>query len=187
MWMPQNSEPTGFGRDRWFGTIQAGLRDTMIHEATHQAAFNTGLHSRIGDNPHWVVEGLATVFEAPGIRQRNTTGKASRMSRINRGRFVRFRNYMQHRRAAESLKSFIAGDTLYRRSKLDFYGQAWALSFYLLETRSSRYAGYLKQIAARDPLKTYTSQERVADFQSAFGDDLNSLETGFLRYMERLK
>ena len=42
------------------GAIQADLRDTMIHEATHQVAFNVGLHSRMRDNPQWVVEGLAT-------------------------------------------------------------------------------------------------------------------------------
>ena len=151
LWMLQDSDLTRVNNDEWFGTIQDGLRDTMIHEATHQVAFNTGLHSRIGDNPHWVVEGLATVFEAPGVRQRNTTGKRSPMSRINRGRFVRFQNYSQRRREAKSLESFIAGDKLYRRSKLDFYSQAWALSFYLLETRSSQYAGYLKisQLATR--------------------------------------
>src|SRR5262245_20690259 len=41
----------------WAST-EAGLKDTMIHEATHQVAFNTGLHSRLGCNPKWVVEGL---------------------------------------------------------------------------------------------------------------------------------
>src|SRR5262249_36583873 len=46
------------------GSIEATLKDTMIHEATHQVAFNTGLHSRIGESPKWIVEGLATVFEA---------------------------------------------------------------------------------------------------------------------------
>ncbi len=41
--------------------------ETVIHEATHQMAFNTGVHSRYCPPPTWVVEGLATVFEAPGV------------------------------------------------------------------------------------------------------------------------
>src|SRR5262245_25975677 len=61
------SFPVDIERNIW-GAIEASLKDTMLHEATHQAAFNAGLHTRIGENPKWVVEGLATVFEAPGVR-----------------------------------------------------------------------------------------------------------------------
>ena len=39
----------------------------IIHEATHQAAFNTGVHSRYTPPPVWVAEGLATMFEARGV------------------------------------------------------------------------------------------------------------------------
>ena len=170
-----------------FGSIQAGLEDTIIHEATHQVAFNTGLHTRIGPTPRWVVEGLATVFEADGVRHRNTVGVGSAKSRINRGRFIGFQNYAAKRRKSKSLESFIASDKVPGLSALDFYSQSWALSFYLMETRSRQYGGFLKQIAARDPLKPYTAAERVADFKTAFGNDLNWLETGFLRYFDQLK
>ena len=36
---------------------------TIIHEATHQLAYNTGMQTRFSDNPMWVSEGLATCFE----------------------------------------------------------------------------------------------------------------------------
>ena len=36
----------------------------IIHEATHQSAFNTGEHSRYTPPPLWLAEGLATMFEA---------------------------------------------------------------------------------------------------------------------------
>ena len=32
---------------------------TIIHEATHQIAFNSGLQRRFADNPLWLSEGLA--------------------------------------------------------------------------------------------------------------------------------
>ena len=45
----------------------------LIHEATHQMAFNTGVHSRFCPPPTWLAEGLAMLFEAPGVHDRATT------------------------------------------------------------------------------------------------------------------
>ena len=39
----------------------------LVHEAAHQAAFNTGIHSRWTSPPQWLAEGLATLFEARGV------------------------------------------------------------------------------------------------------------------------
>ena len=36
--------------------------ETIIHEAAHQSAFNTGIHNRYTMPPRWVVEGLGTMF-----------------------------------------------------------------------------------------------------------------------------
>ena len=41
---------------------------TILHEACHQIAFNTGLQTRLGDYPLWVSEGIATFFEATDLR-----------------------------------------------------------------------------------------------------------------------
>ena len=38
---------------------------TIVHEATHQIAFNSGLHVRFADNPLWLTEGMAMYFEGP--------------------------------------------------------------------------------------------------------------------------
>jgi hypothetical protein len=127
------------------------------------------------------------VFEADGVRDRSRSGSRTAKSRINRGRFIGFQNFVQRRRKPDSLESFVASDTMLRRSPLDFYAQSWALSFYLMETRSRQYASYLKTIAARDPLKSYDKSARVADFKEAFGKDLAWLETGFLRFIDDLK
>ena len=81
---------------RFDGMVEGNLHDTIVHETTHQCAFNMGLHSRIGPTPKWVIEGLATMFEAPGIR--DSQKSASPKSRINRSRYVWFGNY--HARAS---------------------------------------------------------------------------------------
>lgn len=167
------------------GEMKAGLRDTIIHETTHQVAFNTGLHTRIGETPRWVVEGLATVFEAPGVRDGGGR-QAPVMQRINRERFLRFGEYAKQRRQAKSLGTFVSTDDMLSKATLDFYAEAWALTFYLTETRSSAYAKYLKTLAERDPIKPYPAAERLEEFRKAFGNDLVMLEADFLRHLERL-
>jgi len=169
---------------RFDAMVEGNLQNTIVHETTHQVAFNTGLHSRIGQTPKWVIEGLATMFEAPGIRdsQKNTSPK----SRINRSRFVWFGNYMQSRRKPHSLVDFVATDDLYSSATLDAYSEGWALTFYLAETRHASYGRFLKSIVQRNPLKPYTGSERVADFRRAFGDT-KTLEADYLRFFEKLK
>lgn len=167
-----------------FGSITANLKATIIHEATHQVAFNTGLHSRIGENPKWVVEGLATVFESTGIR--NAATQASARTRLNHERFVWFGDFAANRREPNSLARFVSSDALFRVSALDAYAEAWALSFYLVETRPSEYAAYLKAIAERDPLARYSPEERLEDFKDAFSRDVDLLEADFLRFFKKL-
>lgn len=157
---------------------------TLIHEATHQVAFNTGLHSRLGDQPKWVVEGLATVFEVEGMRSRQSGASAA--SRINIDRFNWFKNYVKTRRPPKALKLFVSENQLFDVATLDAYSEAWALSFYLIETRPVDYAKYLKHLALLGPFKDYDSATRLNDFSHAFGSDLDEFETAYLRYMQRV-
>lgn len=165
--------------------LSEALRDTMIHEATHQVAFNTGLHSRVGENPRWVVEGLATTFESDELRT-HTGGRDKSVSRINRTRLLWFTHYAQKRRAKESLRSFIRDDSLFRSATLDAYAEAWALTFYLVETQPARYARYLKQISQRDPLKEYSADDREQDFKDAFKTNIRTMEADYLNFMNQL-
>lgn len=160
------------------------LRDTIIHEATHQIAFNMGLHSRIGENPKWIVEGLAMVFEAEGVRNGNRTGSAAQ--RINPERLAWFTNFANKWRPRRSLALHVASDQLFQRSALDAYSEAWALTFYLLETRHRDYFRYLAKVAQREPFGRYSSKERLADFAEFFGKDFDRLEASMLRFMDNL-
>jgi len=157
--------------------------DTVIHEGTHQVAFNTGVHSRIGESPLWLVEGLATLFEADGIRQRQSGTQVS--DRINPERLTWFQEY-RSRRPAKSLEGFIREDSLFRRSPLDAYSQAWALTFYLAESRPAEFAKYLKKVSDRNPVERYDAESRVKDFKEAFGIDLDFLENGMLRFYGKI-
>jgi hypothetical protein len=170
---------------RAWGAIEGSLKDTMIHEATHQVAFNTGLHSRIGASPKWVVEGLATVFEAPGIR--NTSANSGVKTRINRQRFIWFGNFREFRRKPKSLEGFISDDDFFKSDVLDAYSEAWAFSFFLIETRPRAYADYLRAIAAHDPLEAYPAQARLADFKRTVSKEIPLLEAEYLRFMAGIK
>lgn len=178
--LDQNFQPPGFSiRQGLVGSIQADLRGTMIHEATHQVAFNVGLHSRIRSNPQWVVEGLATAFEPDGMRD-SSLGRSVRL-RLNRERYVWFQNFVSKRRKANSLGDFLEKDDLFRKSTLDAYAQAWALSFFLIETRPRRYATYLKRLAAG------SGEDRLKLFGEVFGTNLRMLDAEFLRFFQRLR
>ena len=66
---------------------------TMIHEATHQIAFNSGLQTRFADIPLWVSEGIAVYFETPDLQ----SAKGWRtIGAVNNSRLDRFRDYLAH-------------------------------------------------------------------------------------------
>lgn len=156
---------------------------TIIHEATHQTAFNTGAHSRFAPPPLWLAEGLAMLFEAPGVC--DSRNNATQAARINRGRLGQFRQLLPEHRP-ELLAAIVADDQLFQRSPGAAYAEAWAMTFFLTETQGARYARYLHKTAQRPPFSRYGAGERTADFQEAFGSDWRMFEAQFLRFMKGL-
>ena len=89
----------------------------LIHEATHQTAFNTGIHSRYCPPPVWLAEGLAMLFEAPGVYDsRNHTQLADR---INRDRLRVFQQDCAPHHRPEMLAKLVASDDLFRAQPRD--------------------------------------------------------------------
>lgn len=156
---------------------------TIIHEATHQIACNTGIHSRYTPPSLWVVEGLATLFEAPGVY--DSRRYSERSDRINRGRFRDFQKVIPHHRP-DRLANLVATDKLFRTSPGAAYAEAWALTFYLVETQPRKFADYLARTAKREPFTDYSAEERTADFAAVFGADWRMREAQFLRFMAGL-
>jgi hypothetical protein len=158
---------------------------TIIHEATHQIAYNCALHTRYADIPQWVSEGLAVFFETPDLRSsqgwRNIGG-------VSASRLAQFRHYLATR-PSDSLASLVQDDKRFRQAgtALDAYAEAWALHHFLITTRLNDFVRYLQKLSEK-PLMIYdTPEERLAEFRRAFGDDLPALDADFLRYAGTLR
>lgn len=156
---------------------------TIAHEATHQLAYNMGVHQRLSDVPLWAVEGLASVFEAPSIG--NSKGNGQNNQRIQPARLKTWKQMRQNEK--ESL-AFVArlleDDRLFESSADPAYASAWAISFYLAEKEPTRYVRYLESIGDLAPHVAYPKPDRVRDFQQGISSDLLMLCRSVDRLLE---
>ncbi|HEV2968941.1 MAG TPA: DUF1570 domain-containing protein [Pirellulales bacterium] len=163
---------------------------TIIHEATHQLAFNCGLQTRFADIPLWILEGLAVYFETPDLG--NSKGWKT-IGAVNRARLDRFGEYYQTRRPKKSLLSLISDDTRFRdpQQAVDAYAEAWALNYYLIHQKPKEFLAYMELMAAKKTLVVPPPEQRVElrikEFKTAFGDDLDRLDADFVKFMQRLR
>lgn len=152
---------------------------TFIHEATHQIAFNLGLHTRMSDCPRWFSEGIAMYFETPNFASakgwRNIGG-------VNQVQLANFQDYLP-RRPADSLRTLIADDNRFAAKGInDTTGESWALAYFLMKQRPKELAAYLRVIGAKKPLVWDDAKTRTAEFEAAFGD-LQKLDAEFVRFL----
>ncbi len=159
--------------------------ETLIHEAAHQTAFNTGVHSRWSMPPRWVAEGLGTMFEARGVY--DAPHFTSQPDRLNRGRLEAFQRFAASRRPKGHLAAIIGSDRAFSADPDGAYAEAWALTFYLAETEPRKYFAYLAKTGSHSPFVEVRGPERLKDFTSVFGDQLDLLEAKMLRYLGELK
>lgn len=158
---------------------------TIVHEATHQLAYNSGLQTRFAANPFWVSEGIAVYFETPDLR----SSKGWRnIGAVNRVHLEGFRKSLATR-PSNALESLLRDDHQFRDPKQASvaYANAWAITYYMLRSRREQYIAYLQDLAKLPPLSEEDGAQRVAHFQRFFGDDLKSFERDFLRYMRRVR
>jgi hypothetical protein len=160
----------------------ASLVSTLVHEATHQMAFNSGMHRRLAPVPLWVSEGIATYFETPDLK--NARGWRG-IGGVNGPRLDRF---LESYRPG-CLREIVAGDETFRRADegLDAYARAWAVTHYLLQTRKAAFADYLRTLAAKPPCGEDSADRRLREFEAAFSEAPDRLEEPLLRYMSRLR
>ncbi len=157
---------------------------TVVHEATHQIAFNCGLQARYADIPLWQCEGMAVYFEAPDLT--STRGWRG-IGRVNYPRLETFRKNLSNWRDG-SLEELLRDSRRLRdpRTALDAYADAWALNYYLIKYEPKAYTEYLKVLAEKRPLVDDTPESRLAEFRTHFGG-LDKLEQEFLKQMSRVK
>ena len=157
---------------------------TIVHEATHQIAFNCGLQTRYADIPLWLCEGMAVYFEAPDL---SSTRGWRGIGRVNYQRLNTFRGNLGQWHDG-SLLALVADDRRFRdpRSAANAYADAWALNYYLIKYEPDAYLAYLKMLAEKPPLADDGPAARLAEFHDHFGDP-RRLQREFLKQMARVK
>jgi hypothetical protein len=157
---------------------------TVVHEATHQIAFNCGMQTRFADIPLWLCEGMAVYFEAPDLASRSGW---QGIGRLNYPRLERFRTNLTSWHDG-SLEEMLTGSKRFRdpHTALDAYADAWALNYYLIKYQPKPYTAYLKNLAEKRPLIEDNPKQRLAEFRKHFGDP-RKLEQDFLKQMLRVK
>ncbi|TWU00112.1 hypothetical protein Pla108_10560 [Botrimarina colliarenosi] len=164
---------------------------TIVHEATHQVCFNTGLMERYADLPIWLVEGMAAYFEAPGA---GSSRGWSGIGRVNDRRLQTFRRHLPEWNGS-SLTSLLASDDRLRDSRTAgvAYADAWALNYYLIKKHGDAYVAFVKALSERGPLdgppadepKADEARRRLKTFSDHFGAPAD-FEQDFLRTMSRM-
>jgi hypothetical protein len=159
---------------------------TVIHEATHQIAFNSGMHTRYADNPLWLVEGMAMYFETPDLTSKSGWNTAGAVNDLRLGQFEEF---AAGRRRPDSLATLISSDRRFTDAEqmADAYAEAWALSHFLIRAKKEAYVKYLATLSAKPRLVWNTPEERLKEFREAFGDDLGQINSEMLKHLKKLK
>lgn len=167
------------------GAVDAARNlELIVHEVTHQTAYNTGVHRRFAATPRWLAEGLATMFEARGVWNARQYPQAA--DRVNRGQLRAFRAY-QSRRPTDALATLVSSDRAFDLDTDAAYAEAWALTYYLAEKRPQQYAQYLSRVAAKPAFRSVPAAERLSDFQAAFGPNLKLLDAQYLKFIAELR
>jgi hypothetical protein len=157
---------------------------TIVHEATHQLAFNCGMQTRYADNPMWLSEGIAMYCETPDLRTGSGWGT---IGRLNTTRLQQFREFARDRRPEGSMHALIVNEDRFRdpATSRDAYSESWALCYFLIKTHRAEFIEFLQTISRKPRLRWDTADERRRDFEETIGA-VDELEQEFLRYQARL-
>lgn len=156
---------------------------TIVHEATHQLAFNCGVQQRLADNPLWLTEGLAMYFETPDLESRSGWKNVGAFN-TPRARDL-FREFEEHPNL--SLATFIASDAVFHepRREAGAYGLAWGLFYFLMKQKPAAMVQFLTGVSRKPVLVWDTPEQRVKEFEAAFGD-VGEVSRQSAKFFERL-
>lgn len=153
----------------------------LVHEATHQLTYNTGLLRRAGDVPRCVSEGLAMYAEV-----RRPTGR-SLPGQPNPRRVEALALARKQGVAWTPAVKLIVGDALLEgeageEAQQGAYAQSWLLVYHLMKApeRIDGFRSFLKAIWRRDE-----PESRLDDARAHLGD-LDRLDADLRRQADRL-
>ena len=162
----------------------APLVATIVHEATHQIAFNCGMQKRFADNPVWLGEGLAMFCETPDLYSNRSW---SGIGKINYERWDRYRENANNDQTG-TIRDLVVSDDRIRnpRTAVDAYAEAWAWTYFLITWHTDEYVKYVKRLSEKPLLSLDDKKTRLTDFTKHFGTDFVKLEDEFYRRMSRI-
>lgn len=147
---------------------------TLVHEAIHQLAYNTGAHERLFEHPLWFVEGLATMFEIPSVYD-SSIQVSSIETRIHPEKREKLKQLnLDGARLGAYMQSIVTSDELFRTQPETAYALGWALTFYIVERMPRQYSEFVGLQRARG-FQVYTAGDRELDFRNAFGTPSDQL------------
>jgi hypothetical protein len=182
------------------------LRDRIIattnllvvqHEVAHQVFYSLGLHARGGDNPPWLVEGLACLFETPAGPDGTGIGAVNQDRLVNlhealtgsrrpvKATYEDYQNAVQAGRVV-SLRQLVTDKTLFQtagENAANHYAQAWSLVHYLQRRRGEAFGEYLTVMAKRPADRGYTAEQELMQFEYVFGPIDEKFERQWLEYI----
>ena len=185
-------------RDR---IVEHTNRMTVQHETAHQVLFNAGLHVFAAQNPGWLVEGLACLFETPPSRSGAGVG-ATNQARLDDFRRCLGNGQPGGRIKIEALQEACAAGKMLPLSELigdanlfsrrdnpnlvHYYSQSWSLVCYLQHRHREKFAAYLRLLSRREVGRTTTPESEIGGFESIFGPLSERFERRWARFVLQL-
>ncbi len=159
---------------------------TVIHEAVHQLAFNTGVQVRMADNPVWFSEGLSLCFEQPSMR---TPLLWTRPNLVNARHHAEFERFTEDAAMPIPLPDLIRRDTLFQQPETATaaYAESWALVTWLVRERPEQLGKWIERLSRQKPLEPVTAEERLAMFVQVFGDSPSELAAEITKDVRKLR
>jgi len=156
----------------------------VSHETTHQMAGNTGLLPRDVRVPSWVHEGLASYFETSEGANWGGIGA------VNEDRLNWYRGL--ERDTEHSNIDFIVGDQIFdyagsHASTVHAYGQAWALTHFLMERHFEEFISFYRRLGEMPPEVQFSQETLTTIFNEAIKKERRSLDVEWRTYMRGLK
>ncbi|MCA9178971.1 MAG: DUF1570 domain-containing protein [Planctomycetales bacterium] len=157
--------------------------EVVSHEATHHMAGVTGLMPGSAPVPTWAAEGLATYFESP------KEAAWSGIGAVNEDRLDWYKQL--ERDPIHSSIEFVVTDRIFTQARategqLHGYGQAWALTHFLMERHFDKLMNWYILVGQRRQRERLTPEQLLSSFRFVFGD-LRLLEQEWRLYMRGLQ
>lgn len=158
---------------------------TIVHEAVHQLAFNTGLQVRMADNPVWFSEGLATYFEQVAVKSTQLWTKPGLVNARHHAEFVR----TAQDSLSIPLETLLSGEDTFLDSTTvaTAYAESWALVYYLQKENKEGFGVYMNSLSRLQPIQRVSPEMRLTIFKEAFGSSPDEVAKKMIPVIKKLR